>query len=424
MTRVESPDGAAKPPAANAASRLGRRSIAAIPRKFRHLLSLDDFEAAARRFLPRPLYGYTSGGVEDGVALASAGAAYRDYVLVPRFCTNVEGATARTEFLGESWGAPFGIAPMGLAALNGYRGDIALAEAAREAGVPMVISGSSLIPLEEIAAVYPGVWFQAYIPPDSERLQALLTRVRAAGISTIVVTVDSPIGSNRENNLRSGFSSPLRPSLRLAYDGLARPRWLVGTFLKTLWRHGMPHFENLYAYRSVPIISRSVQREFGGRARFSWDDLKSIRADWKGRLIVKGILHPEDAHRAAAIGVDAIVVSAHGGRQLDAAVAPLHVLPLIRDAVPDMSLVVDSGIRRGTDVVKAVALGADFVLVGRPFNYAAALGGRACVGHAISILEGEVQRTLGQIGLRRISEVTRAVIARRGPLAQDDLTQT
>lgn len=401
--------------------RVGRRSIAAIPRRFRHLLSLDDFERAARRRLPRPLYGYARGGVEDEEALRGSARAYDDFVLLPRVCAGVEGGSTQTELMGWSWEAPFGIAPMGICALNGYRADLAMAEAARRAGIPMILSGSSLISMEEIAAANPAVWFQAYVPPDAERLNALLDRVRACGIGTLVITVDSPVGSNRENNLRTGFSSPLKPSLRLAWDGMIRPRWLVSTFFRTLLHHGMPHFENLYAYRGAPIISRSVQREFGGRAKFNWDDFRSIRAAWKGPLVIKGVLHPEDARIAAGIGADAIVVSSHGGRQLDAAVAPLHVLPAVCEAVPHLPVIVDSGVRRGTDVVKAIGLGAKFVLVGRPFNYAAAVGGVDGVDYAISILKGEVLRTLGQIGVKRIAGINPGQIVRRGPLGRTPL---
>jgi len=397
--------------------RIGRRSVAAIPRNFRHLLALDDFERAARRRLPRPLFGYVSGGVEEERSMRTAAAAYDDHVFLPRYFAGVAGVSTATSLLGEEWDAPFGIAPMGLCALMGYRGDLALASAARDARIPMIVSGSSLIPLEEIMAENPRAWFQAYIPTGADRLRALLDRARAAGVETLVVTVDSPVGSNRENNMRSGFSSPLRPSLRLAWDGAVRPRWLFGTFLRTLWRHGIPHFENLYAERGIPIISRSVQREFGGRAHFAWEHFSEIRRLWPGRLVVKGILHPNDARRAVASGADALVISNHGGRQLDGTVAPLHVLPHIRAALPDVPLILDSGIRRGTQVVKALALGADFVLLGRPFNYAATLGQAPCVSYAISILRGEVARTLAQIGLRRTDELSPDNLVPRGPIA-------
>lgn len=403
--------------------RIGGRSAASIPRKFRSILSLNDFERAARRRLPRPLFGYVSGGVEEESAMHGAAAAYRDYVVVPRNFTGVAGVAANVELFGEQWAAPFGIAPMGICALNGYRADIAMAGAARTAGVPMVISGSSLIPLEKTAEANPRAWFQMYLPPTREKLVALMDRVRAAGIATLVITVDSPVGSNRENNMRTGFSSPLRPSLRLAWDGLSRPRWLVGTFLRTLMSEGMPHFENLYAYRGVPIVARKAQREFGGRAHFTWENFRDLRKAWPGRLIVKGILHPGDARLAIDAGADGLIVSNHGGRQLDAAVAPLHVLPMIADAAKDVPVMVDSGIRRGTDAVKALGLGARFVFVGRPFNYAAAIGGEEGVAYAISILKGEIVRTLAQIGVTRVDDIDPAQVVPRGVLPRNAFAQ-
>jgi len=399
--------------------RIGRRNLRNIPRKFRAILSLADFEQAARRRLPRPLFGYVRGGVEEEWSMRGASAAFDDYVFLPRYFAGVSGVSAATKLFDDTWEAPFAIAPMGLCAMNGYRADLAMARAAGHNGIPMIISGSSLIPLEQIMAEFPRAWFQAYLPPTPERLRALLDRARAAGVATLVVTVDSPVGSNRENNLRSGFSSPLRPGLRLALDGLVRPRWLTTTFLRTILKHGIPHFENLYAERGVPIISRSVQREFGGRAHFAWEHFDELRRLWPGRLVVKGVLHPADAARAVAAGADALVVSNHGGRQLDSVVAPLHVLPLVRDAAPSVPVLMDGGIRRGTQVVKALALGADFVLVGRPFNYAAAIGGEEGVDYAISILKGEIVRTLAQIGVRRVSEVDAGKVLPRGPIPRD-----
>lgn len=403
--------------------RIGRRNAAGIPRKFRSILCLNDFESAARRRLPRPLFGYVSGGVEEGHAMRGAADAYRDYVLVPRYFAGVQDTSISATLFGERYAAPFGIAPMGICAVNAYRADLSLARAARRAEIPMIISGSSLIPLEEIAQAYPRVWFQAYLPATQEKIDALLERVRAAGIETLVVTVDSPVGSNRENNLRSGFSTPLRPTLRLAWDGLVRPRWLVRTFLRTLLGHGMPHFENLYSYRGVPVISRNVQREYGGRAHFTWDHFKDIRKRWTGRLVAKGVLHPGDARQAVAAGADGLVVSSHGGRQIDAAVAPLHVLPLIREAAGAVPVIIDSGIRRGTDVVKALALGADFVLVGRPFVYAAAIAEDEGVDYAIAILKSEIQRTVAQIGAKSLDDIDRRQVVPRGIIAGRSLME-
>jgi len=217
--------------------------------------------------------------------------------------------------------------------------------------------------------------------------------------------VDTPVAGNHENTVRTGFSTPLRPSLRLAFDGLVRPGWLVRTVLPTLLRHGMPHFENSFAERGAPILSATVRRDFAKRDHFDWSHVAAIRKTWKGLLVVKGILNPADAQTARAHGVDALILSNHGGRQLDAAIAPLRVLAEIAECAGDMPVLLDGGIRRGTDVLKALALGARFVFVGRPFNFAAAVGGEAGVAHAIRLLVDEVDRNMALLGVNRCAEV-------------------
>ncbi|MBT9511105.1 MAG: alpha-hydroxy-acid oxidizing protein [Acidovorax sp.] len=365
----------------------------------RNLLSLDDFEAAARRVLPRPIFGYVAGAAEDNRALADNRRAFDELALVPRVLCNVAQRQQGVTLFGTRYASPFGVAPMGIAALSAYRGDVVLARAAATEGIPAVLSGSSLIRLEEVMDAAPGTWFQAYLPGTPERIDALLQRVAAAGVQTLVVTVDIPVAGNRENNIRAGFSTPLRPGLRLAWDGLVRPRWLAGTLLRTLARHGMPHFENSFAERGAPILSSRVQRDFAERDHFDWSHIARIRRLWRGPLVVKGILSPLDAALARQHGVDGIIVSNHGGRQLDGAVAPLRVLPAIAEqAGGAMAVMLDGGIRRGTDVVKALALGAQAVFVGRPFNYAAAVDGEAGVSAAIALLRAELDRNLAMLG--------------------------
>jgi L-lactate dehydrogenase (cytochrome) len=222
--------------------------------------------------------------------------------------------------------------------------------------------------------------------------------------------VDTPVAANRENNVRAGFSTPLKPSLSLAWQGIGHPRWLLGTFLKTLVRHGMPHFENNYATRGAPILSPSVLRDFSDRAHLAWPHLAAIRQRWGGQLVVKGILTPEDAVTARDHGADGLIVSNHGGRQLDGAVAPLRVLAAIVRAVPGLPVMLDSGVRRGTDAVKALALGARCVFVGRPFNYAASVAGQAGVAHGIALLCAEISRDMAMLGLNRLDQITPACI--------------
>jgi L-lactate dehydrogenase (cytochrome) len=385
----------------------GTRVVAAgTPRRLRGLLCLDDFEPAARRHLPRPIFGYVAGGCEDDVALQGNRSAFRAHRLVPRVLQGVAQRTMATTLFGETWSAPFGIAPMGMCALAGYRGDLALASAARAARIPMLCAGTGLIPLEEVRQAHPGAWFQAYVPGEPARIEALLERVARAGYGTLVVTVDTAVSGNRENHVRVGFSSPLRPSLGLAWQGLTHPRWLAGTALRTLLKHGMPHFENSQATRGAPILSRHATRDFGARDHLNWEHLRMIRGLWRGRLVIKGLLHVDDARQARDAGADGIVVSNHGGRQLDGAIAPVDALPGIVAAVgAELPVMLDSGVRRGTDVLKAIALGARFVFVGRPFLYAAALGGQAGVQHAITLLAQEVDRDMALLGVNRLDEL-------------------
>jgi L-lactate dehydrogenase (cytochrome) len=369
-------------------------------------LALADYEAAARRRLPRPVFGYIAGAAETNAALDDNRLALREYGLVPRVLAGVGARRAATTLLGRDYAAPFGIAPMGLSALAAYRGDIVLAQAARAARVPMVMSGSSLIRMEDVIPHNPDAWFQAYLPGEADRIAALVDRVAAAGFGTLVVTVDTVISGNRENITRTGFSTPLRPSLRLALDGCLRPRWTAGTLLRTLAHHGMPHFENSYATRGAPILSASVLRDFGNRDHLCWDHLRLVRDRWHGRLVIKGIMAAADAVTARDLGADGVILSNHGGRQLDAAVSPLRTLPAtvaaLGGAIPVM---IDSGFRRGTDVIKALALGAAFVFVGRPFLYAASVGGRRETERAIAILKDEVTRNMGLLGVNALSEL-------------------
>jgi len=376
------------------------------------ILSLDDFEHAARKHLPRPVFAYVHGGVEDNAALCDNRAAFEELGFVPRVLVDVSKRSTATTLFGHEYSAPFGIAPMGLSALSAYRGDIVQAQGAMAMNIPMIMSGTSLIRLEDVHAAAPDTWFQAYLPGDPERLVALVDRVAAAGYKTLVVTVDVAILSNRENNIRAGFSTPLRPSLRLAWDGIVRPRWLFGTLLRTLVRHGMPHFENSFATRGAPIIARNVDRDFSQRDHLNWEHVATIRKRWQGRLLIKGVMSPEDARLSREAGVDGIIVSNHGGRQLDHTIAPLRVLPAIIAAAQGIPVMLDSGVRRGTDVLKALALGASFVFVGRPFNYAASIAGEEGVRHAFGILQGEVNRGMGQLGITRVSQANPAHLLR------------
>ncbi len=379
------------------------------------VLALDDFEALARRKLPRPIFGYVAGAAETNASLDDNRNAFGEWRFVPRVLRDVSARSQSVELFGTSYASPFGIAPMGLAALTAFDGDRVLARAAAKAAIPFVLSGTSLTRLEDVIAAAPGSWFQAYLPGEDARIEALLKRVEAAGFRTLVVTVDLPVAGNRENNIRAGFSTPLRPSLRLMWDGIVRPRWLVGTLARTFLAGGMPHFENSFAERGAPLLSSRVARDFSNRAQFGWPHIERIRARWKGTLVLKGILSPADAAIARKTGIDGVIVSNHGGRQLDCAVSALRVLAGVAAEAGGMAVMMDGGVRRGSDVLKAIALGARCVFVGRPFNYAASVAGEAGVLHAIDLLRGEIDRNLAMLGADRLAAVGRDLLVPAAP---------
>ena len=378
------------------------------------ILSLDDFERAARRHLPRPVFAYVAESVEDNQSFDDNRNAFRELAFVPRTLVNVSGSSTRTSLFGTEYAAPFGIAPMGISALSAYRGDLVQARGAAACNIPMIMSGSSLIRLEDVCTACPGTWFQAYLPGEWEKIHALVQRVERAGFKTLVITVDVAVLSNRENMTRAGFSTPLRPTLRLLWDGISHPRWTFGSFLRTIVQHGMPHFENNYAERGAPILAKSVVRDLTDRSDLHWDHIRRIRELWKGRLVLKGILAPADARLARETGCDGVIVSNHGGRQLDGAVSPLRVLGGVIAEAGGMTVMMDSGIRRGTDVLKALALGARFVWVGRPFNFAASIGGEPAVKHAYALLQSEIKRDMQLLGVTDLAQLSPDYLVRIG----------
>ncbi|HKU71809.1 MAG TPA: alpha-hydroxy acid oxidase [Burkholderiales bacterium] len=373
------------------------------------MLSLEDFEEEARRYLPRPIFGYINGGAETNAALRGNRAVWDEIAFVPKMLVDTTQRSTRTTLLGRTYDAPFGIPPMGGTAMAAYQGDVVLARVAAANNIPMINSGSALMPLEKVREAGNTAWFQAYIPGDDEVINKLVDRVERAGFDTLVVTVDVAVNANRENNVKAGFSTPLRPSLRLAWDGIIRPRWLFGMFLRTLLVHGMPHFENMGP--RVPMLTTLGKREAGRRDRLNWKHLEMIRRRWKGKLLIKGVLDRGDARIARESGLDGVMVSNHGGRQLDGATAPLRVLPgIVEEARGQMAVTLDSGVRRGTDVLKALALGANFVFVGRPFLYAASIAGEAGVHHAFRLLQEEIYRDMALLGINTLAEMKRDLL--------------
>ncbi|NYT49445.1 alpha-hydroxy-acid oxidizing protein [Parapusillimonas granuli] len=392
------------------------------------MLSIADLQKAAKRRLPAGIYGYVDGASEDHRTLRANRSAFERWAFTPHALVDVSRRSQSTGLFGKTWSMPIGIGPMGVCGVVAYDGDCALARAAASAGVPFVLSAASTTPMERVLRENPDAWYQAYLPANMAVIEPLLQRVRAAGVGVLVVTVDVPIASTRENELRNGFSIPLRWTPKLVVSGMLKPGWLLGTFARTLARQGIPHFENFTAERGGPIIVAQKGDHRAGRAAMSWKEIRAIRDSWKGKLVVKGILRAEDARTAESIGVDGVFVSNHGGRQLDGAVSTLAVLPEIAAATTRAAVIVDGGFRRGTDVIKAMALGADFVFAGRPFMYGLAAGGEAGARHALNLLKKEIDVDLALLGCPDLAEVDgrylrdmRAAAASAGRQEQDNV---
>jgi L-lactate dehydrogenase (cytochrome) len=372
-------------------------------RLLKRVLDLGDYQRLARPRLPRAVYGYVANGVEADVAREDNRKSFQDWRMVTRVLRDVSRRSQATELFGHRYGAPFGIAPMGAAAVVAYDADNRMARAAAAANIPFVLSANSITPIEELVRNNPNAWFASYQSPEPDKVQAMVERVARAGIKVYVVTVDVPVSSNREDDKRAGYSMPLRPTPGLTWDGLTHPRWLIGDAGRTVLRRGIPVISNLEATGGVSLLSREVAT-IAGHSDFTWKSAELIRKFWKGPLVIKGLLSGEDARIARESGVDGIVVSNHGGRQLDGAVSPLDVLPEIKAQSGDMAVLIDSGFRRGTDVLKALALGADFILIGRPFLFASVVAGEAGVQHAISLLSKEIDIDQALLGLADIAD--------------------
>ena len=366
-------------------------------RSHRQILNLNDFDPVARSFLPRAIYGYVAGGADDSATVQHNLEALSRLKMIPRVLRDVSTCSQQITLFGRRYNSPFMIAPMGASAVVGRDADNAMARAAKNAGIPYALSANAITPMEEIGRSYPDCWFAGYQKPDTENIDAMLGRVEGAGFSAYMLTADVAVGSNRENNKRNGYTMPFRPTARLVADMACHPSWLLKVGLGTYRQRGIPRISNIDPQARPSIFSREINA-VTGYPSFSWKHAEFIRNRWKGAFIIKGVLSADDARIAKELGADGIVVSNHGGRQLDCAVSPVEVLSEIRNASGTMTVLVDSGFRRGTDIIKALALGADGVMIGRPFLYAAALGGEAYIRHAIGLLQREIHTDMCLMG--------------------------
>ena len=384
---------------------------------YRAALNIEDLHKIAKKRLPRIAYEFLAGGVEDDVTLRNNRAVFESIRLRPRTLVNVAERSQQVTVFNRTFNCPFGIAPTGAAGLYGYAADIALARAARDAGIPFVLSTASFEPMEKVAQEAAGgaLWFQLYMSKDREVAKGLVMRALNAGYEALVMTSDVVVQANREYNERNGFTIPFRMNLSNMIDGALHPRWLCDVFLRTLIESGVPRFQNLDTNVGGRVVSQRIEDFRLQRETLNWDDVRWLREIWPRKLYVKGILRADDALCAANAGADGIFVSNHGGRQLDGAISPIEALPAIRAATGKrLTLMVDSGFRRGSDIVKALALGADMAFVGRATLYGITAGGEAGAAHAIKILRTEIHRVMALLGCSSVAELSPDYLVQTG----------
>lgn len=374
------------------------------PRHLADCYSIADLRRLAQRRLPRAVFDFFDGGAEDERTLRENCGAFERYRFAPHVLVNVANVSLQSTLLGQASALPLAIGPTGAAGF-GHRGaDLALARAAAQHGIPYTLSSSATTALETIAREAPGRhWFQAYVMNHREFFWQMVERARATDYEGLMITVDLPVGGKRERDFHNHFSIPFRYTARNVLDFATRPRWALDMLLR-----GTPALENLRGFdreaRTASAMASSVGRNHD--AAFDWDRLAEVRERWPRKLIVKGVARAEDAQRLAALGVDAIVVSNHGGRQLDHARATLDALPeVLQGAAGRVPVWLDGGIRRGGDIAKALALGAQAVLVGRATLFGAVAGGDAGAVRALEILRDELQRTLQLCGVPDVRDL-------------------
>ena len=373
-------------------------------------INIAELRKIARRRLPHFSFEYLEGGAEDELALKRNRTVFERIAWLPRTLAGVGVPELSTEILGEGCQLPLVIAPTGFNGMLWPQGDLQLAKASADAGIPFTLSTVSNYPLAKMTAEVPGrIWFQLYPFKDQAFVDRLVDLALEAGVRTLVVTTDVPVLGAREWDQRN-YRAPMKLNFANLLDVLAHPGWLRRVMIP----HGAPQFENLREFLPPGVKSALAGVRFMGtqlNPRLSWQDMEHIRRRWEGKLVLKGILCVEDAQRAADMGADGIVLSNHGGRQLDSCVSGVELLPSVATAVGGrLAILVDGGFCRGLDVLKAVALGAHGVMVGRATLYGLAAGGQPGVAHALQILRAEMERGMALVGCRTIGELGRHLI--------------
>jgi isopentenyl diphosphate isomerase/L-lactate dehydrogenase-like FMN-dependent dehydrogenase len=376
-------------------------------------IAIDDLRRLARRRLPRAVYDFIEGGAGDELTVTRNRAAFERFLFEPRVLVDVSKREQSTVVLGERVTTPVILSPTGMAGLSWPKGEVAAARGAHDAGTIYTLSTHSSCSIEEVAAEAPGaLWFQLYVWQNRDLTRSFVERARAAGYRALLLTVDVPVISRRERDLRNGFTVPPRVTARNVVDTLRRVGWvrrvLMGqrrlTLANLVGASGAPRTDIVTL---AGVANRQVDPSI------SWADLAWFRSLWSGPLLLKGVMTAADARRAAEHGIDGLIVSNHGGRQLDGTRATIEALPEIVDAVGHrMEVLLDGGIRRGADVVRALALGARAVMVGRPYLYGLATGGQAGVRRALEILANEVDHVLALTGVPRVADLEPSLVRR------------
>ena len=376
-------------------------------RKILKAFNIFDLRELALRRTPKGLFEFIDRGTEDEVSLRNNREVFDRIRFKPRTLVDVSRRSLETTIFGVNHKMPLVIAPAGTAGLIWYEGELALARAAKDAGIPFALATGSMTAMERIASRAGGeLWFQLYMLPDRSHAHEVVGRAKAAGFKALVVTVDGAAAGNREYNIRNGFTVPFRFTTRNVIDMLGHPRWLFGTMLRYLVTSSMPEYENYPAAARAKLTRGPIGRTMPRTDTMGWADLDALRKIWPHKLVVKGILHPEDAAQAVDRGADGIVVSNHGARNLDGIMSPIEALPEIVDAVGTRTTVfLDSGIRRGSDIAKALALGANAVMVGRSTLYGVAAAGYDGAVRALELYREELSRVIALLGCNTITEL-------------------
>lgn len=376
------------------------------------VVNVDDLRRLAKRRLPKICFDFIEGACDDEDGVARNTAAFRTLRLKPRYLLrDVTTRDQTTVLFGQGYSTAVGIAPTGYAALFRHRGDVLLAEAARDANVPFILSGAGTALIEEIAQIAPRHgWYQLYVARDRKISEDMIRRVADAGLPTLVLTVDVPINSKRERNQRNGFVRPLKLSLKTKLEALLHPEWMMQYLT-----HGLPMMSNWERYAPAGSTSEQVL-DFQTQhmpVPVTRSDLDVFRKLFPGKLVIKGIMDAEEARYCVEAGADGVIVSNHGGRQLDRAPAPIEALPAIVDAVGEKTTVMmDGGVRRGSDVVTALCLGAKYVFQGRPTLYGVSGAGYEGARKALDIFRDEIDRVMIHIGASELRQLGPDFIAK------------